>query len=259
MDRLRRRFKARSYGGLARGMVPVFLAAALLAGTACGDDDDDDEGNGEEDGSQDFIGELETIDPANFTADITNPFFPQPVGQTRVYEGEDEGTPTRVEETVLEETDEIAGVEVRVVEVNEYEDDELIEHTLDYYAQDLEGNVYYFGETVEDIEDGEVVSNEGEWFAGEGDALPGLFMPAEPAVGQAFRQERAPGVAEDESEILEAGFDFEVPAGSFQDCIKTEDFAPLDDETENKYYCRDVGFVREEQGDEVFLELVEVS
>jgi hypothetical protein len=71
-------------------------------------------------------------------------------------------------------------------------------------------------------------------------------MPAEPKVGDAFEQERAPGVAEDQSKVVAEGLEVRTPAGTFSDCIKTEDYAPLDDVTEFKFYCPDVGLVREE-------------
>jgi hypothetical protein len=236
----------------------VILAALALIG--CGDDDDDDDDGGDDgvDLGEAVISQAEDINPADFSADITNPFFPQPVGQGRVYEGEEEGVSIRIEEEVLAETETVAGVEVRPLEVNEYEDDELTEHTLDYFAQHSDGSVWYFGEDVDNYEDGELVDHEGAWLAGEGENLPGLFMPASPEVGQQFAPERAPGIAEDEVEILEVGVAVETPAGSFDDCIRNEEFNPLEDATESEFYCRDVGLAREE-AEEVFVELIEVS
>ena len=72
-------------------------------------------------------------------------------------------------------------------------------------------------------------------------------MPADPKVGDTFEQERAPGVAEDRSTVVAAGVAVETPAGSFDDCIKTRDFAPLDKSTEFKFYCQGVGLVREQR------------
>ena len=83
--------------------------------------------------------------------------------------------------------------------MREFEDGELVERTADYFAQDGKGRVWYFGERVDDIENGKVVGHEGQWLAGKNGAKPGLFMPAKPRVGQVFEQERAPGVAEDRS------------------------------------------------------------
>ena len=76
-----------------------------------------------------------------------------------------------------------------------------------------------------------------------------MFMPAEPKVGDVFEQEQAPGVAEDRSTVVAVELEVKTPVGTFSDCIKTRDFAPLDDVTEFKYYCPRVGLVREEPPD----------
>jgi hypothetical protein len=209
---------------------------------------------------EDVCGERgEAPNPADFSANVTNPYFPLPVGMTRVYEGVDEGTPLRVEERVLRQTSTVAGIEVRVLEVNEFEDGELFEHTLDFHNQHVSGAECYFGELVDMIEDGEVVGHEGQWLAYEGRNLPGLFMPApaDIAVGVTFEQERAPRVAEDVSEIVAVGLTVTVEAGTFTDCIRTEDFNPLDRATEFKTYCPGVGLVLEE-AEGVFVELVRI-
>ncbi len=166
-----------------------------------------------------------------------------------------ESVETRAVKRVLAKTAVVGGIPVAVVEVKEYEDGELVERTLDYYAQREDGSVWYVGEKVDDYEDGEIVGHDGAWQTGQGDAQPGLFMPAEPKVGETFEQERAPGVAEDRSTVVAVGLDVTTPAGSFSDCIRTKDVAPLDDITEMKHYCPDVGLVREE-GPGARLELV---
>ena len=219
----------------AAGLAGFFLGAALL--TACGD--------GATDGTS-------AIDPADFQALLDNPYFPLASLGTLVYEGEELDAETgetiqiRIEATVLAETDVVAGVEVTVVEVKDFEDGELVERTLDYYAQHNDGTVYYFGERVDDYEGGEVVGHSGQWLAGEGDNLPGIFMPADVEVGAEFEQERAPGIAEDRSKIIAVDQEVTTAAGTFSGCIKTEDFDPIGNVTEHKYYCTGVGLVREE-------------
>jgi hypothetical protein len=201
------------------------------------------------------------LDPAVFSPVVTNPYFPLASVGFKVLEGDfvDEETGEtvheRVEERVLPETVVVAGIEVAVVEVNEYADGELTEHTLDYYAQHEDGTVSYLGEDVDMIEDGDVVSHEGAWCAGEGDNLPGVFMPSAPQVGDTFAQERAPGLAEDRSTVIAIGEEVTVAAGSFAGCIRTEDVNPLDGATEFKLYCPGVGIVREESDDGA-LELI---
>ncbi len=210
--------------------------------TACGGD-----GNGNGNGTP----QDSTIDPADYQSTVDNAFFPLTSPGPAVYEGEEvdpdtgEVVKTRVESTVLAETDVVAGVEVAVVEVKEFEDGELVEVTRDYYAQRSDGAVYYFGERVDNYEGGEIVGHEGQWLAGEGDNLAGVFMPADPEVGDEFEQERAPGVAEDRSEVVAVDESVTTPAGSFSGCVKTKDFDPLGDVTEFKYYCPNVGLVRE--------------
>ena len=142
--------------------------------------------------------------------------------------------------------------------MTEYADGELTEHTLDYYAQHADGTVYYLGEDVDVYEDGQLVGHEGAWKAGEGENQAGVFMPATPEVGMVFEQERAPGIAEDRSTVLEVDVAITVAAGSFDGCMRTEDVNPLDDATEWKVYCPDVGIVREEN-DEGALDLVEFA
>jgi hypothetical protein len=228
-------------------LLGILIVSAALA-SACGDDNGE---NGETPGP--------TLNPAEFQATVDNVWFPLVPGEMQVHEGEeiDEGETLqiRVESTVLSETDTIAGIEVTVVEVQEFEDGELVELTLDYYAQHMDGTVYYMGERVDEYEDGELVGHEGQWLAGEGDNQAGIFMPAEPQVGDEFEQERAPGIAEDESKVLALDETVTVPAGTFSGCMKTEDFDPLGPETEIKFYCPDIGLVREEPP-EGFLDLI---
>lgn len=194
------------------------------------------------------------IDPADFSARIDNPLFPLTGASRLVYEGEEtdadtgETFTTRVEMTVLPQTDIVAGVEVTVVQDQAFEDGELVESTLDNYAQHKDGSVYYFGERVNNYEDGEVKNHDGSWLAGEGQAKPGTIMPAAPAVGAEFEQEKAPGIAEDRMTVLSVSETVTVPAGTFEGCIKTEDVNPLDpaNAIEYKYYCPNVGFILEE-------------
>jgi hypothetical protein len=216
----------------------------FLAVPSCGDDDDDE-------GSQGSAETSPALDRSGFSAAVDNPLFPLSTLRVMSYEGRegdpdtDETVDIRSDSRVLQGTERVSRVPVTVVDVREYEDGEVVEHTRDYYSQGADGGVRYMGESVDDFEGGKVVGHEGEWLAGKNGAKPGLFMPADPKVGDAFEQERAPGIAEDRSEVVAVGLDVTTPAGSFDDCIKTKDFAPLDKQTEFKYYCAGVGLVRE--------------
>ena len=200
----------------------------------------------------------------DLSATVDNPYFPLPPGSSRRYEGQEvdpetgETVDLRIQEEVSTVPDEIAGAPVTTLAVEEYENGELTETTSDYHAQGPDGTVYYLGEDVNMYEDGQLVSHEGTWIAGEGNNKAGEFMPAEPRVGDSFAQEQAPGVAEDSATVVAVDLTLETAVGTFSDCIKTQDLNPIDQATEHKYYCPGVGLVREEYANGS-LDLVSVT
>ncbi len=183
----------------------------------------------------------------SFTLEIDNEFFPLPVGRVLELEGDENGTKVRLVVTVLDETEEVAGVTTRVVEETAYEDDELVEFARNFFAQASDGTVCYFGEDVDNYEDGKVDNHNGTWRAGEGDNLPGIIMPASPRVETKFAQEKAPGVAEDMSAIVGLGESTTVPAGEFSNVLHALDWNPLDGQTsadgEDKKYAPGIGLI----------------
>lgn len=140
------------------------------------------------------------------------------------------------------------GTETRVVEERESENGELIEVSRNYFAVCTPSNdVYYFGEEVDNYEDGEIVSHEGAWLAGIDDARAGIIMPGRVEVGFRHYQEVAPGIAEDRAEIISLNDTLNTPAGAFTNVLKTEETNPLEpDEKEFKYYAPGVGLIQDE-------------
>ena len=200
------------------------------------------------------------LDPADFVATVDNPYFPLIPGTTWVYEGQDDDETERVEVEVLEETRDIQGITATVVRDTVYVDGEIAEDTYDWFAQDKEGNVWYLGEDTHEYEDGEVVNADGAWEYGEDGALPGIVMLADPAVGDAYRQEYYEGEAEDMGEVLEVGATVEIELGTYDDVVVTEDWNPLEpDVVEQKSYAPGIGVIREEKtvGGEGVIELIE--
>ena len=183
------------------------------------------------------------LDPANFVAEIDNPYWPMAPGSKWVLrETDSEGTEQRVEVTVTDQTKTVLGIPATVVHDIVTEDGEVIEDTFDWYAQDKWGNVWYLGEDTKEFENGEVVSTEGSWEAGVDGAQAGVIMPAELQVGVTYRQEYCEGEAEDVGEILSLDERVEVPYGAFDDVVMTKDTTPLEpDVLEHKFYARGVG------------------
>ncbi len=203
------------------------------------------------------------IDPADFTTEIDNPFLPFPFGAVWLYESETEDGLETIEVTVLgeDETREILGVECVSVRDVVYLDGEPVEDTIDWYAQDADGNVWYFGEISFNYEDGFVADIEGSWLSGVDGAKPGIVMLGDPTVGTTYRQEWLLGDAEDAATVLATDAQVVIPYGIFDDCLQTADFLPPEpDALEHKFYAEGIGFIYETKpGEDETVELVGVS
>jgi hypothetical protein len=202
------------------------------------------------------------IDPASFSPQVTNPWFPLKPGRTLVSTGTKDGQRALDLFAPSRRTKLIDGVRTRVVEDRLYLDNVLEERTSDYYAQDRCGNVWYFGEDTATLDrHGNVVDTEGSWHAGVDGAQPGVFMQAHPQLGRKFRQEWYRGQAEDVFKVLDRSAAVTVPAGSFRHALRTAEWTALEPGVlDNKYYVRGIGQVAElsVKGPREALRLVEV-
>jgi hypothetical protein len=193
-------------------------------------------------------GEPVNLNPADFTAKVTNPFFPLVPGTRLVYrEQEADGTVQKDVVHVTKRRKLIAnGITARVVHDVVTEDGEPVEKTFDWFAQDAAGNVWYLGEDTKEYENGHVSSTHGSFEAGVDGAQPGVIMPAAPQVGMTYRQEFYAGQAEDQAQILSLDEQAGVPFGHFSGVLMTKETNPLEPRhTEYKFYARGVGPVLE--------------
>lgn len=251
---------------------PLLMAvtAGLVALTACGDDASG--GDGAEPGSPTETtvvidpgdgGQYEPeVDPADFGGPIDNRYLPLLPGARWVYEGVSDGELEHIEVVVTDERRQVMGIEAVVVRDTVTVDGELAEDTYDWFAQDADGNVWYLGEESTEYEDGEAVSTEGSWEAGVDGALPGIVMPADPTVGQAYRQEYYEGEAEDLGEALALDGSETVSGEAYDELLVTREWNPLEPETvEEKSYADGIGLVLEvvTAGGEGRVELIEFT
>lgn len=188
------------------------------------------------------------IDPANFSTStlIDNPLFPLKPGTTFIYEGPTADGLEHREERVTRKTKVILGV--TCVEIHDLIkiNGKITEDTIDWYAQDNDGNVWYFGENSKQVADGLIVGLEGTWTGGIDGAKPGIIMEAHNAVGDFYRQEFSLDTAEDLAEVQSLSESVTVPFGSFNNnnCLKTLETTPLNlSDVSNKIYCPGVGEV----------------
>lgn len=218
--------KSKSFSfSLAAGLVMTFAVASIAVATTHPPD----------------------VDPTNFPYPITdppNPFFPVVPGTTFFYEGEEEGVPTSNVTEVTCGTLVIEGVTTTIVHDQAFDENgDLAEDTFDYYAQDKDGNIWYFGEDTKDIATG---STEGTWRAGVEDADAGFIMLANPQVGDRYYQEFARGVAEDQARIQSLEASACVPYQNFcsDHLLLTKETTRFDPGVvENKYYAEGIGFI----------------
>jgi hypothetical protein len=184
------------------------------------------------------------LDPAEFSTQIDNPYFPLVPGDRYIYRETDaEGAKQRVVVSVSHETKLIAnGITARVVHDRVTEKGKVVEDTFDWYAQDSDGNVWYLGENTVECKKGKIKSHSGAFEAGVDGAQPGVIMPANPEPGLQYRQEYYAGKAEDKAEIVSLHEQAQVPFGHFPDVLMTKDLNPLDPKVlEFKFYAKGIG------------------
>jgi hypothetical protein len=191
-----------------------------------------------------------------FTARVTNPYYPLLPDMRWEYRGVKDGKPLRDVVRVTRRIERIRGVPCVVVLNRAYVDGRLRESTIDWFAQDDKGTVWYFGEATQELDrQGRVTSTEGSWRAGTDGARQGVFMPAHPHVGQSFAQEHYAGHAEDHFKVVSRTATIGVPFGSFhRRALMTEEWTPLEPGVRDaKWYVKGIGQVKEatwEGGDE---------
>jgi len=187
---------------------------------------------------------------------IDNPYLPLIPGTSYTYETETDEGLERIIVEVLADTREVLGITNVVVRDRVYFDDVLIEDTHDWFAQDNEGSVWYFGEDVDNYNynnNGDLIdiSHEGAWEAGVDGAQPGITMKANPRIGDSYRQEYYQNEAEDLAVVAHIEVNITLVDGTEYITLKVKEWNPLDPDAgfEYKYYAPEVGLVREENED----------
>jgi hypothetical protein len=240
--------------------------------------------------------EVDTDFATDFSAplNINNPYWQLLPGNTFVYRAieDDECVVNEIVVTDMTKSDFVAPydeITARVVDDRAWADPDCdgigdgapLEVTLDWYAQDDFGHIWYFGEDTVD-EDG---STEGSWEAGKdvagvgSIAEPGIIMLAHPDVstdgsvlaapGLSYQQEYYEDEAEDMGKVkrLHANVTLEMDNtladSEYAGCLKTKEWTPLDPGAiEHKYYCPYVGLVLIEElqgGPTVRVELTDIN
>ena len=191
------------------------------------------------------------VDPGNFVLTVDNPYFPLVPGRTMLYRSDTRSGTETLQIEVMNHTQMILGVPTTVVIETAALNGTTIEIAENWFAQDHEGNVWYFGESTQEFTPGGPVSTHGSWVAGAEGARPGIIMKAHPTPGDTYFQEFAPGVAQDMASVISVNRTETVPYGSYSSVLETKEWTPLAaNSVEHKSYAPGLGLILEEKGGE---------
>jgi hypothetical protein len=227
------------------------------------EDEEEDDGLGDTGGGiqeaendmqlEESAGEIEyttffRAEDCNYTATGKNPYFILEPNFQLALVGQASGEAAQLTITVLNETRQVNGTETRVVEERETIGDELVEVSRNFFSLCQETNsIFYFGEEVDEYENGNIISHEGAWLAGEDGNKPGVIMPGTLLLGARYYQEIAPDIALDRAEIIGMHELIQTPSGDYSDTLITRETNPLEpDVAELKYYAAGIGLIQEE-------------
>jgi hypothetical protein len=202
------------------------------------------------------------LDPANFVSVIDNPYFPLPVGRVWVYRGVKDGQTQVDTVTVTDQTKVLEGITATVITDVAKHGNKLLEKTTDWYAQDVQGNVWYLGEDTKAYGPNGQVDTSGSWQADVNDGEPGIIMEADPQVPDAYRQELLVGQAADTAWITNRGGSVTVPFGTVHNVLTSLETTVLEPKVvDEKFYAPGVGIVLEQAiaGDVEVAKLVSVT
>jgi hypothetical protein len=185
---------------------------------------------------------------SDFSPRVTNPWYPLTPGARYDYRGQKDGQPARDVLTVTHRTKVVAGVRCVVIQDRLYLSGHLAERTTEWFSQDKQGNVWYFGEDTAELDkSGRVLNTDGTWRAGVKGAKPGIFMFAHPVVGKSAQQEFYKGQAEDHFQVLSLRAKVTVPFTSSTQGLLTKEWTPLEPSVvDHKVYVRGIGTVLEQ-------------
>jgi hypothetical protein len=184
---------------------------------------------------------------SDFSARVDNPWYPLLPGSVYVYRGVKGGQPSRDVLTVTHQTAKVDGASCVVIQDRLYLNRHLGEKTTEWYSQDKQGNVWYFGENTAELDTtGHVTSRSGSWRAGVNGAMPGIYMYATPKVGQSARQEFYKGQAQDQFQVLSLHTRVNVPYITSTQGLLTKEWSPLEPGgLDHKIYIHGIGDVVE--------------
>lgn len=187
-----------------------------------------------------------SIVPSRFQTRVDNPYFPLVPG-TVFHFVERAGKVVRDNVvTVTNDTRVIMGVTCTVVHDVVTVKKRMTEESYLFYAQEVDGTVWFFGEDVREYHSNNRVNTEDSWQAGVRGAQPGIVMLAKPAPSSGpYRQQYQKNKHEDMAQVEAVADSGTVPAGTFRKCVRMREWSMLEAGSSTAWYARGIGFIKE--------------
>jgi len=191
--------------------------------------------------------------------EFDNEFMPFEPGAMKLYVGRSTDGFLAVADLYLTETRsfELQGKEVEcaILQETEFVAGALVEISRNFFAQANDGTVFYFGELVDNYEDGKIVDHDGSWLVGGPTdpsdppgtvkaQVPAVFMPPDPQTGDSWKPEDLFPIVDETVTVVADDVNIKVPAGKFEGAIKVKETSQLEDGFECKWYAPGIGVVK---------------
>lgn len=182
---------------------------------------------------------------------VDNRFFPLDPGSQFILDGVATRSGVilnhRVVFTVTDLTKVMNGVETVVLWDRDYNNGQLQEAELAFFAQDKTGGVWVLGEYPEEYDNGAFVGAPNTWISGLSGADAGNILPGDLQIGRAFLQGWSPDINFlDCGRVFSVGEGTCVPYNCYENVLVVDEWSPLDPGSghQRKYYAPGVGNVR---------------
>lgn len=187
-----------------------------------------------------------SLRPNEFSGTVDALYFPLVPGRTYVYEGRKPEGDVRIEMQVLNDVRLVDGVPCRPVRTIETLNGTVVEETHEWFTRHVgSGDVWYMSELSMHYEDGRLESLHGTWTSGRDGAKPGIRMMANGLAGESRRMEYLVDEAEDIIKVIATGVTVTTAMGTYTGCVQVEEWSPLENERETKYFAPGIGLVLE--------------
>jgi hypothetical protein len=188
-----------------------------------------------------------TPDPADFTGDATNPWFPLTAGTRWTYRQYSPTSTRVVRAEVLPGRRDIAGVSTTPVRWTYRDHGRTRTAMVRWYAVDTAGDVWWFGQRIatRDLLLDALAPH--SFLAGRNGAEAGLVLTRAPRVGDGYLNAQQPHVVERRSTVVSLHGTVATTGKTFHDTVVTRDLSALAPvHTVQTYFARDVGMVAQQ-------------